>query len=201
MANFGDLTGSNAKIQFLGWTLKPANQWLGHPIFTGAGFWYFLKHNLATFWQGEAMWHGQPLAIPQMDLVYVVITLGALATTFAALVSRPPPFTTPQRSAIWLSFLCVAASFAFYSVLSVRYDFHDCFYPSREHPFFVSGRLMLGMLVPFLILFASGLDQLMHRVGNATKFFMLFGLLGFMLASEITIDLPVFANDYNWFHL
>ena len=60
---------------------------------------------------------------------------------------------------------------------------------------------MLGMLVPFLILFACGLDLLMKRFGNVVKFSTLFALLVFMLVSEITIDWPVFGNDYNWFHL
>jgi hypothetical protein len=83
----------------------------------------------------------------------------------------------------------------------VKYDFQNCFYPSRAHPFFVSGRLMLGMLVPFLLLFACGLDRLMKNFQNSMKFFVLFALLAFMLASEITIDWKIFPNEYNWFHL
>jgi hypothetical protein len=199
--NFGDFTGSNPKIQFLGWTLNPMAEWLHHPIFSGPGFWYFLKGNLATFWQGEMLWQRQPLAIPGVNSACVAITLGALAFTLAALLRRPPPFIAYQRAALWFGFLCVAAAFAFFALLSMKFDFQDCFYPSREHPFFVSGRLMLGMLVPFLLLFAAGLDRLMIHFGYATKFFLLFVLLGFLLASEITIDWPVFANDYNWFHL
>ena len=143
----------------------------------------------------------QPLAIPAVDSVYVVLTLGALAFTLAALLRRPPQFSTPQRAAVWFSFACLVAMFAFFALLSVKYDFHDCFYPSTEKPFFVSGRLMLGMLVPFLILFACGLDRLMKNFGGFTKFFVLFALLAFMLASEISIDWNIFPNEYNWFHL
>ena len=200
-ANFGDCTGSSPKIAFLGWTQNPSKLWLGHPIFTGHGLWYFVKQNLDTFWQGEMLWHRQPLALPGVDQAYVALTLGTFALTLAGLLSRPSLFATPQRAALWLGFMCFAAAFAFFGLLSVKYDFQDCFYPSRAHPFFVSGRLMLGMLVPFLVLFACGLDTLMKRFGYATKFFMLAGLLAFMLASEITIDLPVFSNEYNWFHL
>jgi len=199
--NFGDLTGSSLKIHFLGWTSRPLGEWLHHPIFSGAGCWYFLKGNIATFWQGEMLWRREPLALPAVDLAYVVLTLGALALTLAGWWKRPPAFTTPQRTAIGLGFLCVLATFAFFALLSVKYDFHDCFYPSREHPFFVSGRLMLGMLVPFLILFACGLDRLMGHFQQATKFLVLLAFLAFMLASEITVDSPIFANDYNWFHL
>jgi hypothetical protein len=199
--NFGDFTGSALKIQFLGWTHQPFAEWFHHPIFSASGFWFFLKRNLATFWQGEFLWHGQPLAIPAVDSAYAVLTLGALAFALAALLRRPPPLATPQRAALWLGFACVAAAFAFFALLSVKYDFQDCFYPSRAHPFFVSGRLMLGMLVPFLILFACGLDRLMKNFQGSLKFLVLFALLAFMLASEITIDWPVFPNEYNWFHL
>jgi hypothetical protein len=198
--NFGDFTGSAPKIHFLGWTLMPSMYWLAHPIFTGAGLRYFLERNLVTFWQGESLWQGRPLAVPGVDSAYVVLTLGAFAFTLAALLRRPPPFTSPQRSALWLGFLCLAAAFAFFAWLSVKYDFQACYYPSRRHPFFVSGRLLLGLLVPFLILFACGLDRLMARFENVTKFTMLFALLAFMLASEITIDWPVFSSAYNWFH-
>jgi hypothetical protein len=198
---FGDLTGSGIKIAYLGWTPNPVGEWLHNPLFSGPGCWYFLKRNLATFWQGEMLWWGQPLANPTVDLAYVVLTLVALAAVLAGLLWRRPQFAASQRQALWLGFLCLAAAFAFFAWLSVRFDFQDCYYPSRKLPYFVSGRLMLGMLLPFLILFACGLDLLMKRFANATKFLVLTVLLGFMLASEITIDWPIFGNDYNWFHL
>jgi hypothetical protein len=198
--NFGDFTGSSLKIRYLGWTHRPLVDWLHHPLFSASGGWYFLDHNLASFWQGEQMWHRAPLALPAVDSVYVVLTLGALAFTLAAWLRRPPPFTNPQQAALGLGFLCVAAALAFFAWLSVKYDFQGCFYPSRAQPYFVSGRLMLGLLIPFLLLFTCGLDRLMVYFHNSTKFLVLFAFLAFMLASEITIDTPVFANGYNWFH-
>ena len=198
--NFGDFTGSNLKIRFLGWTQQPVGEWLHHPLFSVSGAWFYLSHNIASFWQGEQMWHRAPLALPAVDSVYVVLSLGALAFTLAAWLRRPPPFTSPQQAALGLGFLCVVAAFAFYALLSVKYDFQDCFYPSRAQPYFISGRLMLGLLIPFLLLFTCGLDRLMIRFENATKFAVLFALAAFMLASEVTIDSPVFSNEYNWFH-
>ncbi|HUC83634.1 MAG TPA: DUF2142 domain-containing protein, partial [Candidatus Acidoferrales bacterium] len=117
--NFGDFTGAHLKIQFLGWTYKPFTSWFHHPLFSASGFWFFLRRNLATFWQGEMLWHRQPLGLPGVDLTYVVLSLGALAVTLAAWVSRPSPFTTSQRPALGLAFLCVLASFAFFALLSV----------------------------------------------------------------------------------
>lgn len=199
--NFGDFTGSTLKIQFLGWTRQPFAEWFHHPLFTASGFWFFLKGNLTTFWQGELLWQRQPLALPAVDSVYLALTFGTLAIMLAARLRRPPAFSAPQRAAIGFSFLCVAASLAFFALLSVEYDFQECFYPSRAHPFFVSGRLMLGMLIPFLILLTCGLDRLLKIVPNRLKFLALFALLACMFTAEITIDWKIFPNEYNWFHL
>ena len=199
--NFGDPTGAAQKVKFLNWADKPVSEWLHHPLFTTDGFWYFLKTNLATFWQGEQLWHRQPLANPAIDSAYVVLTLGALALTLAALLYPRSGFTTQQRTAVAFCFLCFFAMLGFFALLSVKYDFQDCFYPSREHPYFTSGRLMLGMLIPFLILFTAGLDRLMKNFAATTKFVLLVMLLGFMLASEFATDSPVFDSAYNWFNM
>ena len=200
-SNFGDFTGSSAKIHFLNWTSQPFTAWFHHPIFTPSGFWFFLKGNLATFWQGELLWHRQSLANPAADLIYVLLTLALLLVMLNILLSRPVLFSASQRTALWFAFASFAALLAFFALLSVKYDFNDCFYPSREHPFFVSGRLLLGALIPFLILFACGLDQLLKKFPDRVKFFALGALLTFMLASEITIDWNIFPSAYNWFHL
>lgn len=199
--SFGDFTGTAAKIQFLGWTHQPFAAWFQHPIFTAPGFWFFLKGNLSTFWRGEFIWHYQPLAIPAVDLVYVFLTLALLLLAGLARLRRPHDFSAAQRTAVRFGFACLAAAFAFFAGLSVAYDFHDCVYPSREHPFFVSGRLMLGALIPLLLLFVFGLDQALKKFGGAVKFAVLAGLVVFMLISEIVIDWPVFGSAYNWFHM
>ncbi len=156
--NFGDFTGAHLKVQFLGWTEKPVAEWLHHPLFTIQGFWYFLKGNLATFWQGELMWHRQPMSSPTVDATYAILTLVVLGVALVALLRPRSSFTPPQRMALTFTFLSFAALFTFFALLSVKYDFQNCFYPSREHPFFISGRLMLGLFIPFLILFAAGLE-------------------------------------------
>jgi hypothetical protein len=197
---FGDFTGSEAKIQFLGWTHKPFAEWWPHPIFTPHGLWIFLSGNLATLWQGEMLWHRQPLAIHGVDSVYAILSVGLLALTLAALFRRPAVTTTQQWQTLSLAFGCFAATLVFFGWLSIIYDFQDCFYPSRAHPYFTSGRLLLGALIPFLLLFVFGLDRALARFGNPAKFFMLAGIILFMLVSEISIDWPVFPNPYNWFH-
>ena len=199
--NFGDFTGSEAKIKFLGWTHKPFAEWWHHPIFTPRGFWTFLSGNLATLWQGEILWHRKPLAFPAVDSFYAILSVSLLALALVALFRRPAVTTTPQSRALWFAFGCLAASLAFFGWLSIIYDFQDCFYPSRAHPYFTSGRLLLGALIPFLLLFVFGLDRALNRFGHPAKFLVLVAMILFMLASEIAIDWPIFLNAYNWFHV
>lgn len=198
--NFGDLTGSALKIQFLGWTDKPFAQWWTHPLFTLAGFKTFAARNLATFWLGEFTWHAQDLMNDLTCRYYSIATAILLAFSFLALCWRPPVFSGRQQTALVFSVLAVAAMFAFFVLLSIKFDFHDCFNPSREHPYFTSGRLMLGMLIPFLLLFTVGLDRFLSKTTLRFKILVLFFILGSMLTTEILQDWVIFPNDYNWFH-
>ena len=196
--NFGDLTGTAAKVQFLGWTHKSFAEWWSHPIFTPHGLWTFISGLLATFWQGEMMWHRLPLALPSVDLIYAILSVGLIAV---ALVPRFKNADGPQCRALWFGFFALAAAAAFLGFLSVIYDFQDCFYPSRAHPYFTSGRLMLGALIPFMLLFVYGLDRVLNRFGSPAKFLALGAMILFMLISEIITDWRIFPNPYNWFHL
>ena len=200
-SNFGDLTGSEQKIQFLGWTHKPFAEWWHHPIFTPHGFWAFFSDLLATFWQGELLWDRKPLAFPPVNFIYVISSVIFIGVTLAGLLSKSQALEKSQRQALWFCFCCLTASVAFLGFLSIIYDFHDCFRPSRDFPYFTSGRMMLGALIPFLLLFVSGLDRALKNFNNAAKFSALAGILFFMLATEIAVDWPIFPNPYNWFHM
>ncbi len=200
--HFGDFTGTAAKIQFLGWTHKPFGEWWQHPIFTPHGLWTFLSTLLATFWQGEFLWHRQPLSLPVVDAIYAISSVGFVGVAVVALLSRSATATGLQRQALWLGFLCLVVATAFLGFLSIIYDFQDCFYPSRAHPYFTSGRLMLGALIPFLLLYLYGLDCALSRIKNRwAKPLALAGLILFMLISEIATDRMIFSNSYNWFHM
>ena len=60
---------------------------------------------------------------------------------------------------------------------------------------------MLGLLVPFLVLFACGLDFAFKKFDFRLKYIVLGAFLAFMLASEITTDWAIFPNEFNWFHI
>ena len=200
--HFGDVTGSAAKIAFLGWTHRPLAEWLDHPLFTLSGCGVFLSGLLSTFWQGDFMWLRQPLALKGVNAVYVIlsVTLIPLALLERRRSGGAGPAGRPGE--VWVCFWMVAASVLFLGGLSLLYDFHDCFYPSREHPYFTSGRLMLGALIPFLLLVLCGLERLLERVGlPRAKGWALAGLILFLVMAEIATDWQVFFSQYNWFHL
>ena len=199
---FGDFTGSTAKIQILGWTLKPFSQWWHHPVFTPHGLWEFVSGLLATFWQGEFMWHHQPLTLPAVNTLYVIVSIGFVAMALVSLSTGFKAVTGFQRQALWFAFGSFAAGVAFLGFLSIIYDFHDCFYPSRQHPYFTSGRLIGGALIPFLLLFAYGMDRVLAPAKSAwARPLALIAMLLFMLISEIVTDWPVFPCQYNWYHM
>jgi hypothetical protein len=200
---FGSLTGSKPKILALGWTLKSFTEWWQHPIFTPHGLWIFLSQLLTCFWQGEMTHHHQPLALPLVNLFYVLVTLVVLAAALAGLVASGQVATATQRHALGYSFLACVAAAAFLGFLSIIYDFHNCVYPSRAHPFIISGRLLLGALIPFSLLFVHGLNRVLgwFRLDVQSKFRVLGALLVFMLVAEIITNWPAFSDEYNWFHM
>ena len=102
-----------------------------------------------------------------VDMVYVISSIVFVALPSLLCFCAPQISTGSQRQALWLGFACCIASLAFLGFLSIIYDFHDCFHPSREHPYFTSGRLMLGALIPFLLLFVYGLDRATSRIKNS----------------------------------
>jgi Predicted membrane protein (DUF2142) len=199
---FGSFTGTTDKIQFLGWTYRPFSQWWHHPIFTPHGLWTFVSGLMATFWQGEFLWHRVPLAWPVVSTAYAGLSVGFIGAALVVLLPRFTMATQSQRQVLWLGFWCLVATVAFLGFLSVIFDFGGCFYPSQAHPYFTSGRLMLGALIPFLLLYVYGLDRVLNRVRRYwLKPLVLTGLILFMLISEIAIDWQIFQNPYNWYHM
>lgn len=198
----GDITGTAEKTHFLGWTRKPVGAWWRHPIFTPSGLWEFWSELMASFWRGEFVWFGRRLASPVMDAFYWVSSLVLLAFALPSLLSGRRGVTPPERQSLALAFASFAASVAFLAMTSMAFDFGACFYPSRAHPFFTSGRLMTGSLVPFAILYVHGLDRALGRMKSAwLGFLVLASILLFITVSEIDLNSAAFASAYNWFGL
>jgi hypothetical protein len=200
--NFGDFTGLAAKIERLGWTHKSFADWWHHPIFQPHGLWTFVSDLMSAFWQGEFWWHRQPMPSPVVGMVYVILSIVLVGVALANLFPRYTAINPFQRRALWLSFGSFVASVAFLAWLSIIFDFGSCMNPSNQHPYFTSGRLILGALIPFMLLFVFGLDCVLSRVkSHWVRPLVLVGMIFLMLAGEITTDWPIFSSPYNWFHL
>jgi hypothetical protein len=198
-AAFGDFTGLHTKMRILTWTIKPFPMWWHHPIFTVEGSWKFVASLLSRFWQGEMVWHSEKLGFPAADLAYVILTFILLGASAVALCQSW--LSKAQKHALWFGLATFLAGILFLGGLSLIFDFHYCVYPSRERPYFTSGRLILGALIPFLLLFMLGLDHCLHFTTTTIRFASL-GLLTVTIPLvEVARNWPIFLSQYNWFHL
>src|SRR5438874_2199641 len=198
--NFGDLTATKSKIELLGWTRKPFSEWWSHPIFTLNGIKEFWPDLIASFWRGELVWHLQRMASAAADAFYAVSSAIVILATGVFLLRRGSK-NNEQRFILWVALLSFLSIVAFLVVLSISFDFGQCPYPSREHPYFTSGRLLDAAAVPFLLLFVHAVD----RFGNWTRqHWLRWTLLGatvlVLVVSQLQVNAPAFSSRYNFFH-
>ena len=199
---FGDFAGTAAKIHFMTWTPKPFGAWFHHPMFSPSGIWTFVSALIITFWQGELWWHGQPLHLPATDTFYVVSSLSLILFCFAGFLPRYAAVTPAQRPLLWFALAVWLSTGVLLGWLSIGYDFGIGGSPSREYPFFTAGRLLLGGLIPFLLVYASGLNFLLRHVTvRWVRPAVLTAIVLFMMVSEIVTGWTVFSSQYNWYHL
>jgi len=202
VAVLGDWTGNAAKVEFLGWSLKPLRAIFDHPLFTPAGMLLFWHRVIMTFWRGEFVWHMQMVGSAGWDRFYSISSfaflLAAAVAPYTWLRSVPPE----RRRLLWLSLIMTALSIGFLASISIMYDFDSCPYPSRGSPYLTSGRLALGALIPFVLVYLSGLEMLLpgRRLAPA-RWGVLLAIVVLMTLSEISVSLVAFRSPYNWFHL
>jgi Predicted membrane protein (DUF2142) len=199
---FGDLTATASKIEFLGWTRKPVGNWWPHPIFTLNGVKEFWPELIASFWRGEFIWHGKRLAWQAIDVFYWVSSALAIGLAVISLFPHSTKLTDFQRGALWLAFSSFAVLVLSVALLSMAFDFGLCVYPSREHPYFTSGRLLSAAAVPFFLLYSDALDWVLLRIPRQWPRTILFaGIVLFIVVSQSVVNWPAFSSNYNWFHL
>ncbi|MCL6520463.1 MAG: glycosyltransferase family 39 protein [Armatimonadetes bacterium] len=195
----GDITGSTAKINMLTWTAKPFTTIWDHPIFTPAGALTFWSELMKTFWRGEITWHGERLSWDFADGFYwISSSVFLIAFIYSLLLMR---LQTKSKIIDIANFIVFGASILFMAGISISYDYGNCWYPSQEHPYFTSGRLISDALVPFLILYLQGFKILTSRLKSYIRWAALGVIIALMLASEIALSIPVFGSAYNMFHL
>ena len=197
LTTFGDPFATRQKVLFLGWSQKPMTDWMPHPLFSFSGFAYFWQELLSSFWRGEFVWRTARIASSVADSFYWVSSTLALVVAICLLWKS----RSGQKISLAVALGCCAAAIGFVSLLSLMYDFGACFYPSRELPFFTSGRLLLGALVPFILIYAASLDCLTRRWPNWLRYSLLAGIALFVTINEIVISQPAFSSVFNFFHL
>ena len=197
---FGDLTATQSKIELLGWTRKPLREWWSHPVLTFQGAGEFWSQLIASFWRGEFIWHGHRLAWPVADSFYWMTSTAALI--FAVTILFTQKHNQANKRAV---LLLATASFliliGFMLLLSIRFDFHSSPYPSREHPFFVSGRLLSAAAIPFFLVYGFAFERLVTAFKtNWTRPVALGAMIVFLILAQLITNWPTFSSQYNFFY-
>jgi hypothetical protein len=88
------------------------------------------------------------------------------------------------------------------AAISLPYDFHDCVNPSRAHPFFVSGRIIIGVLLPFAIVYLSGFEAVLKPIRRYVHPLIPFtGFAIFVTVTELIVRADIFHSPFNFFSL
>ena len=197
---FGDVTATKPKIELLGWTQKPFSEWWSNPLFTLHGLGEFWPGLIASFWRGEFVWHLERMASPFADSFYAIATALAILIALGLLWARRTGERT-QQLILWTALLSFLSIVAFLILLSISLDFDNCPYPSRQHPYFTSGRLLNAAAVPFFLLFACAIDWIGNSVKRKWFRWALIGAIALVLiVSQLQVNAPAFASRYNFFH-
>ena len=198
----GDITGSSEVIKMAGWTVKPFGEIWEHPIFSLAGMITFWNGLMATFWRGELIWYKTALASQAFDLFYSVSSFLFILAAAIGLIWHRQRRPSEERFVYSMILLVAGMSILFLVGISISYDFNDCWYPSHDYPYLTSGRLISGILVPFLILYLNGLSYVLSKFRLSRYWKVVVLIIAVLITvSEVILSYPVFKSQYNWFHL
>lgn len=197
----GDVSGAARKMELLRWHYKSLGALGEHPLLSLDGWYVFLTSLFANFWGGEIGWHGRPLHRPWLDALYAGSSLLFVALAAGAAFGRRETATGRVER---LAVLVVAAAVVMLAALSMVFQFNMIFGPSREFPYFTSGRLVAGILLPFALLYVLGIETLCRvlpsRLAAPAAWGGLLAVVAVIALAEFAIHEPVFASPSNWFH-
>jgi hypothetical protein len=193
------ITGMSDKIKFWGWTIKPLNQIWNHPFFMGNGVSHFFAELTKSFWRGELVWHLKPISSSAADFFYIASSAIFCTISLIFLISAYKKLSRSFRITALMSFMTVGASLFLLAFSSIIYDFHDSFAPSRESPFFVAGRTISSVIIPFAIIYIDGFWRLFAFLGRRWPLAILVLIMIAITVSEFWLTKDVFASQYNFF--
>ncbi len=199
---FGDLMGFALNNRFKTWTPKPISEYWHHPIFTPSGFLYFWSRLAITIWRGEMYWYGDDLAAAPIDAFYFFSSTAFLLKLCHRGHRRNGEAAGPRPA--WLpgcAGCCSPFPWPFWS-------WSPC--PSISAlPFTprVNCRSFLrtvdhGIARPVSDPVPGGIRRAAGMVAiGFPRVPLLIVIVDFIVMSEISYSMQVFASQYNWFHL
>jgi len=198
----GDFTATQEKVFYLGWVAKPWSEIWHHPIFTFSGVRVFARELIGSFWRGEYLWGGQTLRSERAEVFYLYSTLILVACFAFCFFWKRGEKNRLEAWSGWTSLYLVSTSVIFMAAISLLYDFQECVYPSREAPYLVSGRIIIGALLPFLVMYLGGMEFLLRPLRNYVHpiFILLLICIGIVFA-EVKIASVVFHSHFNAYAL
>ncbi len=200
----GSLTGAHRKVEAMGWSYHGLDQILAHPILGVRGWFEFFPTLLLTFWQGEFGWHGLSTHDPAVDAMYTVTSFVFLGAALAGWLRAGRAGRTALRLE-GIALLVFGASVAVLAVLSTLFDFGRDEGPlSRAFPYFASGRLIAGAVVPFAMLYCSGIERLWSFApapwSRRGPWLVLGAVLAIALGWQLAVFRDAFASPWNWYY-
>jgi len=101
-----------------------------------------------------------------------------------------------------VSLYLLAVSILFLGAISLPFDFHECVYPSRQNPYFLSGRIICGTLLPFAVIYAGGFEFLWRPLRRYVHPIIPFAVICVLITgSEMLLRADVFHSAFNFFSL
>lgn len=198
----GDFTGGKAKAHELGWTVKPIKEMIRNPLFSLHGLHYFVPALTRRFWRGEYVWRNLEMNSALADRFYLLSSAILLLVFLVEFSRRRRSMSRLSRLAALNAALLVVGSVLFIVAISVPFDYHDCAYPSRAIPFTTSGRIISGAILPFVLLYAIGLEKITSVFRKwVPPVAVLACIMLFITVSEVRVRSAVFSSPYNFFSL
>lgn len=202
----GDITGTSEKIRLMQWSRKPFAEWLDHPLFSIDGLDAVaanMKLLTATFWRGElVVWHGSNNPPAVADWFYTITSVVFIGYGIASIWSKCKDGPAAQCVLRFSIPILLLMYVGFIMILSIQIDFGSCATPSRANPFFNKGRLVMGGLVPFLILYVDGVCHLMSKLKmKLNSLYIIGSICVLMVFFSTTAIFKVFGSAWNWYHI
>jgi len=192
------LFATKSKIEVLTWKEKAIGDYFPHVLSSLGGLREYFSQTWKTWWIGESLWNGAPIYDDSWK-VYFAIVMAIFLIAFLLITILNRREHSIRQMMRYTSLLCVFGYFLLFAYLSVKYDFGDCVYPSKYFPVFVSGRLLLGMLIPFLFILTDTIATLFKKTSWVVLVVAL--TIGVVhLTIEIVEVNAVFSDSKNYYH-